>query len=88
VTVIEKPEIDAEQETWRKKSLDYRKLNLGTRMRFAERIMADEEIGIRARLGFVDEAADEKWEKTRKELRSRAEELLREQRKKKTSQNQ
>jgi hypothetical protein len=52
-------------------------------MHFAVRCMDDPEIGLRMGLGLIDEAGQEKWEKTRKELKARACELLAEHHRKK-----
>jgi hypothetical protein len=79
ILVIETTEND-DRGTWRKKTLHWKNVNLGTKMHMANMCMHDREIGLQLRLGFTAEEQAEKWEKTRGELRAKAAELLKEHR--------
>jgi hypothetical protein len=69
-----------------KKTLDYKNLNLGTRMRFVTCILKDKEIGLKTRLGNLTEVDDERWERVRNQLRNEASILLRRHRERRTQQ--
>jgi hypothetical protein len=69
--IVMEESLSTTEGTWRKKALKYRNIHLGTRLRFANRIMADPEIGLRVGLGLISETDGEQWEKTRKQLQKK-----------------